>query len=175
MKPIQIPPHKPFIQIPALKIPIQTYLFKLLPFLIMPLITPVYNILDSLLFVDIFGCGCVPSAQENMLGIGFNANDLRWSTYALLTVWMTVWGWRLMAGDAKPAADGTELATGDTELAAGGAELATGDTEPAADSTEPVGNTVQNPSAVCRILYALSVLLFNLALGYHICRSNLWA
>lgn len=34
------------------------------PFLVMILITPIYNILDSFLFVDIFGCGCVPDVWK---------------------------------------------------------------------------------------------------------------
>ena len=46
-----------------------------LPFLIMPILIPVYRILDSLILVNIFGCGCVPSTQTNTLNIPFNAND----------------------------------------------------------------------------------------------------
>ena len=42
---------------------------RLLPFLIMPVLIPIYWILDKLILVDVFGCGCVPSVQENMLEI----------------------------------------------------------------------------------------------------------
>ena len=61
------------------------------PFLIMPLFIPVYQILDSLIFVEIFGCGCVPSVQTNMLNIPLNANDLRSAVLSVLTVGLTVW------------------------------------------------------------------------------------
>lgn len=108
---------------------------KLLPFLVMPLITPIYNLLDSLLFVDIFGCGCVPSAHENMLGIAFNANDLRLTVYAVLSLLMTVWGWRLCGKQSMQ----------------------------------------DKKSGIWRIIYVISVLLFNLLLGYQIWRHNLWA
>lgn len=62
----------------------------ILPFVIMPVFAPLYRILDSLILVDIFGCGCVPSAQSNMLGIAFNANDLRLAVFAALSFGMTV-------------------------------------------------------------------------------------
>ena len=62
-----------------------------LPFVIMPAFIPVYSVLDSFVLVDIFGCGCVPSAQTNMLGIPFNANDLRLTVFAVLTVVLSVW------------------------------------------------------------------------------------
>ena len=62
-----------------------------LPFLIMPAITPIYNILDHLIFVDVFGCGCVPETQTNMLNIAFNANDLRKLVFSLLAIAMSVW------------------------------------------------------------------------------------
>ena len=38
-----------------------------LPFVIIPIFIPIYSILDSLILIDIFGCGCVPSTQTNML------------------------------------------------------------------------------------------------------------
>ena len=63
-----------------------------IPFLVMFLITPVYNILDSLVLVDVFGCGCVPIAQTNMFNIPYNANDLRWTVYGVLMVLMIVLG-----------------------------------------------------------------------------------
>ena len=63
----------------------------LLPFVIMPIFIPVYTVLDSSILVDIFGCGCVPSAQTNMLNIPFNANDLRLTVFWILTVGLSVW------------------------------------------------------------------------------------
>ena len=62
-----------------------------LPFVAMPIFIPVYSILDSLIFVDIFGCGCVPSTQTNMLNIPFNANDLRLLVFGVLTIGLSVW------------------------------------------------------------------------------------
>lgn len=62
-----------------------------LPFAIMPVFIPIYNILDSLVFVDVFGCGCVPDAQTNMLNIAFNANDLRRLVFFLLAIALSVW------------------------------------------------------------------------------------
>ena len=62
-----------------------------LPFVAMPIFIPVYSILDSLIFVDIFGCGCVPSTQTNMLNIPFNANDLRLLVFWVLTIGLSVW------------------------------------------------------------------------------------
>ena len=67
-------------------------LFVLVPYLVMPLITPVYNILDRKIFVEIFGCGCVPIAQTNMLNISYNANDLRMAVYSVLAILMTALG-----------------------------------------------------------------------------------
>lgn len=40
-----------------------------LPIIIMPIFIPVYIILDNFILVDIFGCGCVPSTQTNMLKV----------------------------------------------------------------------------------------------------------
>ena len=67
----------------------------ILPFLIMPVFILPYQILDSLILVDIFGCGCVPGAQTNMLNIAFNANDLRRVVFFALTVLLSVWGFRI--------------------------------------------------------------------------------
>ena len=58
------------------------------PFIILPVFIPAYLILDSLFFVEIFGCGCVPSAQTNMLNIPFNANDLRLTVFFVLTAFL---------------------------------------------------------------------------------------
>ena len=63
-----------------------------LPYLLMIFLTPIYNILDQKIFVKIFGCGCVPSAQTNMFNIDFNANDLRLIVYNLLAVSITILG-----------------------------------------------------------------------------------
>ena len=62
-----------------------------LPILIMPVFIPIYNLLDHLIFVDVFGCGCVPEAQTNMLNIAFNANDLRRTVFFLLAITVSVW------------------------------------------------------------------------------------
>ena len=62
-----------------------------LPFITMPVFVLPYQILDSLVLVDIFGCGCVPSTQTNMLNIPYNANDLRLTVFAALAVGLSVW------------------------------------------------------------------------------------
>ena len=62
-----------------------------LPFLIMPVLIPFYWLLDKLILVDVFGCGCVPSVQENMLGIAFNSNDLRLTVFAALAIGLSIW------------------------------------------------------------------------------------
>lgn len=64
----------------------------IVPFIIIPILIPVYCMLDSLILVEIFGCGCVPSTQTNMLNIPFNANDLRLTVFSVLTICMTIWG-----------------------------------------------------------------------------------
>ena len=64
---------------------------SVLPFLTMPIFIPIYIILDNLVLVDVFGCGCVPSTQTNMLNIPFNANDLRMVVFAVLTIILSVW------------------------------------------------------------------------------------
>ena len=66
--------------------------FMIVPYLVMPLITPFYNILDSKVFIEVFGCGCVPIAQTNMLNIPYNANDLRMALYSILAILMTTLG-----------------------------------------------------------------------------------
>lgn len=63
----------------------------ILPFVIMPVWIPVYKIIDSLILVDVFGCGCVPETQTNMLNIAFNANDLRFTVFSILAVALSVW------------------------------------------------------------------------------------
>ena len=65
-------------------------LVTILPFVILPISIPIYCVLDNLLFVEIFGCGCVPSAQTNMLNIPFNANDLRQTVFSILTIGLSV-------------------------------------------------------------------------------------
>ena len=63
----------------------------ILPFIIMIIFIPIYNVLDSIILVDIFGCGCVPSAQTNVLDIPFNANDLRAAVFSALTIGLSIW------------------------------------------------------------------------------------
>lgn len=63
-----------------------------LPYLLMIFVTPIYNILDQKVFVEIFGCGCVPTAQTNMFNIGFNANDLRFLVYNIFAIAITILG-----------------------------------------------------------------------------------
>lgn len=63
----------------------------ILPFIIMLIFIPIYNIIDSLILVDIFGCGCVPSTQTNMFNIPFNANDLRLTVFSILTIGLSIW------------------------------------------------------------------------------------
>lgn len=65
-------------------------LVAVVPFIIIPILIPVYCMLDSLILVDIFGCGCVPSTQTNMLNIPFNANDLRLTVFSVLTIEMAI-------------------------------------------------------------------------------------
>lgn len=67
-------------------------IIAIFPFLIMPIFIPIYVIFDNLFLVDIFGCGCVPSTQTNMLNIPFNANDLRLVVFAGLTIGLSAWG-----------------------------------------------------------------------------------
>ena len=61
-----------------------------IPFITMPIMIPIYCFWDSLVLVEIFGCGCVPSTQTNMLNIPFNANDLRLTVFSVLTIGMTI-------------------------------------------------------------------------------------
>ena len=61
------------------------------PFLIMPIFTPIYCVLDNLILVEIFGCGCVPSVQTNMFNSSFNANDLRVVVFSTLTISLFIW------------------------------------------------------------------------------------
>ena len=57
-----------------------------LPYLLIIFITPIYVLLDKIYFLNIFGCGCVPIVQKNMLNIPFNANDLRILFYSILII-----------------------------------------------------------------------------------------
>ena len=63
----------------------------IMPFAIMPIFIPIYTVLDNLVFVEVFGCGCVPSAQTNMFNISFNANDLRLTVFSVLTISLSLW------------------------------------------------------------------------------------
>lgn len=75
-----------------------------LPFLIMPILIPVYRILDSLILVNIFGCGCVPSTQTNTLNIPFNANDLRMAVFLVMTIGLLIWSLAASKAFQKKAA-----------------------------------------------------------------------
>ena len=66
-------------------------ILAVVPFIIIPILIPAYCMLDGLILVEIFGCGCVPSTQTNMLNIPFNANDLRQTVFSVLTICMTIW------------------------------------------------------------------------------------
>ena len=66
-------------------------LVAMMPFITIPILIPIYCFLDSLVLVEIFGCGCVPSTQTNMLNIPFNANDLRQTVFSVLTICMSIW------------------------------------------------------------------------------------
>ena len=75
----------------------------ILPYVIIPIYLPIHRILDSLFLVDVFGCGCVPSTQTNMLGIPFNANDLRVTVFIVLALLLSLWGLRLSKTFRKKA------------------------------------------------------------------------
>lgn len=66
-----------------------------LPYLLMSFITPLYNILDSKIFVEVFGCSCVPIAQTNMFNIDFNANNLRRVVYTIISILIVILGIKL--------------------------------------------------------------------------------
>lgn len=66
-----------------------------LPYLILIFITPFYELLDNIFFLKIFGCGCVPLTKQNMLKIGFNANDLRVTVYFALTIFLFWYSFKL--------------------------------------------------------------------------------
>ncbi len=63
-------------------------ILAVVPLITVPILIPIYCLLDSLIFVDVFGCGCVPSTQTNMLNIPFTANDLRLAVFSVLTTGM---------------------------------------------------------------------------------------
>jgi len=63
-----------------------------LPYLLIFYIAPWYKLLDVLVFVEIFGCGCVPITQTNMFNIPFNANDFRLVIYSILITVCTIMG-----------------------------------------------------------------------------------
>ena len=92
--------------------------------------TPIYNILDQKIFVEIFGCGCVPSAQTNMFNIDFNANDLRLIVYNILTICIIFLGLFLSR---------------------------------------------KIESKKLKIIYVLTILVFNILLAYKICQLYMWA
>lgn len=100
-----------------------------LPYLLIPAITPIYNILDQKIFVEFFGCGCVPSAQTNMFNIDFNANDLRRVVYILMSFAMLVLGIKL---------------------------------------------SKKITSKKVKIVYNISIIIFNIVLTYFICMRYMW-
>ena len=55
----------------------------ILPFIIMPILIPIYTFADQNFLVDIFGCGCSPSP---------NANDLRSVVFIILTILLSALG-----------------------------------------------------------------------------------
>lgn len=100
-----------------------------IPYLVMFVLTPFYNILDSIVLVKVFGCGCVPEVQSNMFNIAFNANDLRMTVYGILTVLMVLLG---------------------------------------------VCFSKVFKNKWIKVIYVLTVLMFNLILGFWICRAFTW-
>ena len=100
-----------------------------LPYLLMSFITPFYNILDSKIFVKVFGCGCVPIAQTNMFNIAFNANNLRRVIYSIITILMFILGLKL---------------------------------------------SKKFDNKKTRILYNITIIIFNTLLASFICRSYMW-
>lgn len=57
--------------------------FAAIPFVFMPVFIVIYRILDSLIFVEVFGCGCVQT---------FNANDLQRIVFPIVTIILTISG-----------------------------------------------------------------------------------
>ncbi|MBQ8280879.1 MAG: hypothetical protein IJZ25_00560 [Lachnospiraceae bacterium] len=102
---------------------------SVIPYLVMFFLTPFYNILDSIVLVKVFGCGCVPDVQSNMFNIAFNANDLRMTVYGILTVLMVLLSVRF-------------------------------------------SKVFENKWI--KVIYVLTVLMFNLILGFWICRAFTW-
>ena len=101
-----------------------------LPYLLMIFFTPIYNILDQKVFIEIFGCGCVPSAQTNMFNIDFNANDLRLIVYIILAFTLTVLGLFL-------------------------------------------SKKIENKKV--KVMYVLTIFVFNILLAFKICQLYMWA
>lgn len=101
-----------------------------LPYLFMIFLTPIYNILDQKIFVEIFGCSCVPYTQTNMFNIDFNANDLRLVVYNILAVAITILGLFL---------------------------------------------SKKIESKKLKIIYVLTILVFNSLLAFKICQLYMWA
>ena len=66
-------------------------LSTIFPFILIPVLIPIYQILDNFIFIKIFGCGCVPYAQTNMFHIPFNANHLRFTVFSTLTISLSIY------------------------------------------------------------------------------------
>lgn len=102
---------------------------RALPYLIIVFITPIYNILDSKVFVEIFGCGCVPSVQTNMFNSSFNANDLRLTVYTIISILMLFLGIKI---------------------------------------------SKKFKTKKAKIIYNITILIFNIILTYQICQMYMW-
>lgn len=103
---------------------------RALPYLLMIFITPIYNILDSKVFVKVFGCGCVPSVQTNMFNSSFNANDLRLTVYTMISILMLILGIKI---------------------------------------------SQKFKTKTIKIIYNITIIIFNLMLTYKICQMYMWA
>lgn len=100
-----------------------------LPYLLMIFVTPIYNIFDQKVFVEVFGCGCVPTAQTNMFNIDFNANDLRFLVYNIFAVAITILGLIL---------------------------------------------SKKFESKRIKVIYIITIFIFNVLLAYKICQLYMW-
>lgn len=86
--------------------------------------------MDQNIFVKVFGCGCVPSAQTNMLNIAFNANNLRTVVYTIIIIAMII----LVVALSKKLESKKE-----------------------------------------KVIYIITIFLFNSLLAFEICKLAMWA
>lgn len=101
-----------------------------LPYLLILFITPIYSILDRMIFIKIFGCGCVPYTQTNVLNISFNANDLRAVVYTAFVFLALIIGIFLSR---------------------------------------------KVETKISKVIYMITILVFNVLLAYIICILSMWA